>query len=32
MINKLKLVKDKKIKIDMLCTKSHFFENWKKIF
>jgi hypothetical protein len=29
--NFFKLVKDKKIKIDMLCTKSHFIENWKKI-
>ena len=25
--NFFKLIKDKKIKIDMLCTKSHFFEN-----
>ena len=28
----LKLVKSQKIKIDMLCTKQDFFENWKNIF
>ena len=27
-----KLVKNKKINIDMLCTKVNFFENWKRIF
>ena len=30
--NFFKLLKNKKIKIDMLCTKAHFFENWKSIF
>ena len=30
--NFFKLLKNKKIKIDMLCTKAHFFENWKNIF
>ena len=27
--NFLKLIKEKKIKIDMLCTKEHFFKKWR---
>ena len=30
--NFLKLVREKKIKIDMLCTKQDYFKNWKNIF